>query len=483
MSSRSRRILSAVALIFYCKLLMPWSAEAQGYFYAIAHMTNNRKAVDWAVSQGANALEADLRFDADGSPKEFRHGMPCDCTCMSTLNVILGFGGVCSALGWIDPCDARTNAADLLRHIAAKPSIALLVIDSKVTWQSNTDGGRKVVELLESELFGRGFRGNVIIGVPSLDESEWLRHAALAAWVSSYRGRIYFTIDGEGRDVTGVLEELVSLPTTRIAYGTGISSCASGDYVNATLIGAANKGAGVISLNYIWTLDKKESMNQYIDAGAQGIITNYPDRLVGLLRERQIPLARAGTEMPARTDFDVSVITQTPSCNCSFKRNGCTVSWPAPAGLACHCNLAFGCTGIPVACEDPFSPFCTTPGTARENCLQGGGNCEGYLADVCRINVGPIWSQTHANQICPGTCSPQIGSWTGHWGTTVPNSMSFCQCQSTVRTIDAGLIMGQQDAENKCPQVCGNAHGEWTGHWWATVPNERAACQCAGCIP
>ena len=57
------------------------TSSASG-FYNIAHMCNNIETLDWAVDQGANAIEADLQFDDQGNPTRFYHGWPCDCTCM-----------------------------------------------------------------------------------------------------------------------------------------------------------------------------------------------------------------------------------------------------------------------------------------------------------------------------------------------------------------------------------------------------------------
>src|SRR5690349_7155197 len=50
-------------------------------FFNIAHMTNLKSAVDYAISVKANAIEMDMNFDDEGIPTDFRHGWPCDCTC------------------------------------------------------------------------------------------------------------------------------------------------------------------------------------------------------------------------------------------------------------------------------------------------------------------------------------------------------------------------------------------------------------------
>ena len=56
-----------------------------GWFYNIAHMTNTKHAVDWALAHGANAVEVDLAFTSAGGLDEFFHSKPgesCDCSCL-----------------------------------------------------------------------------------------------------------------------------------------------------------------------------------------------------------------------------------------------------------------------------------------------------------------------------------------------------------------------------------------------------------------
>lgn len=46
--------------------------------YNIAHMVNAVKQIDEWLGYGANALEVDVRFKRDGTPKYFYHQSPCD---------------------------------------------------------------------------------------------------------------------------------------------------------------------------------------------------------------------------------------------------------------------------------------------------------------------------------------------------------------------------------------------------------------------
>src|SRR5207237_7721967 len=73
----------------------------------------------------------------------------------------------------------------------------------KCDWSSDvcsSDLGAKVVALLESALFGRGFGGVVIIGSPTINTLFYLRAAADAAKSSPHGSRMYFTIDGRSEE-------------------------------------------------------------------------------------------------------------------------------------------------------------------------------------------------------------------------------------------------------------------------------------------
>ena len=48
-------------------------------FYNIAHMVNSIKEVNYYLSRGANAIEADVAFSPNGSALYTFHGYPCDC--------------------------------------------------------------------------------------------------------------------------------------------------------------------------------------------------------------------------------------------------------------------------------------------------------------------------------------------------------------------------------------------------------------------
>lgn len=48
-------------------------------FYNMAHMVNSIRLVDHYLRLGANSIETDITFGANGSPLYTYHGFPCDC--------------------------------------------------------------------------------------------------------------------------------------------------------------------------------------------------------------------------------------------------------------------------------------------------------------------------------------------------------------------------------------------------------------------
>jgi hypothetical protein len=353
------------------------SLPASNDFYVIAHMANTPGAVDWALGRGANAVEVDLEFSAVGEPRRFYHGGFCDCACLA--------GGVCSSLG-SNPCEANTPVVNLLTHLAGKPGLALVVIDSKAGDLAPTalaDAGKEVVADLDRWLFGEGYRGQVIVGVPKVAQLDYLRAAAQAANASPNRSRYWFSIDQEGDKVASTLGALATLPTRNRAFGTGISACVPGAYHSAITRAAANERAGASALTYVWTIDKASSMVAYLQAGARGIMTNHPGRLARLAAERGMRLVSAGSGLtPASSD---RVTANLGSCDCDYHPGGCAISRAAPANQACQCTYkgAWTCGGRLVACRDPRSPQCLRPDTSIQACAQGGGDCGGYQNATC----------------------------------------------------------------------------------------------------
>eukprot|EP00727_Mastigamoeba_balamuthi_P010514 m51a1_g6085 putative sphingomyelin phosphodiesterase d (201) ;mRNA; f:13935-18042 len=160
----------AVALLHLTALAAAAVAREEQRVLGVAHMVNDARVIEWALAQGAGALEADLNFDgATGEPTVFTHGGLCDCTVLCPLRALCPAASVCSAL-WdasgARPCGASTPAAELLEAVAAqRERVQLLYVDSKVQGAApalQAAAGKHLVAALASRLFARGYAGSVL---------------------------------------------------------------------------------------------------------------------------------------------------------------------------------------------------------------------------------------------------------------------------------------------------------------------------------
>jgi hypothetical protein len=238
--TRSPATLLATALA--CVSLMTFVAAANSPPYVMfAHASNSLEAVRWAMGQGANGVEMDIRFGqaqdklqlaAPGavgpndvlefrnspysSNEPFTPGLPCDCVAGNTCadrnadvcNHMVGVGTECSSLAAKDgsnpcsPCIMRTPAKAMMELLASyKHKLAVVYLDSKVDAvdapPNLAQAGTNIVAYVEKHLFGSGYRGQVIVSCPSTDQMAYLQAAVAAAKSSPNSGSYYFTIDGQ----------------------------------------------------------------------------------------------------------------------------------------------------------------------------------------------------------------------------------------------------------------------------------------------
>ncbi|CAL4136939.1 unnamed protein product [Meganyctiphanes norvegica] len=172
----------------------------------IAHGTNDLYSVEWAIAAGANSVEGDLQFDlTTGDPTMFYHGNLCDCLCYE-LTFANKTGNVCSIP---NVCTRSTPPDEWLSILLGFPSLSMIYIDSKTNSLSvdvQRLAGPKVIRMVESNLFDKGFKGNVVIG--SKLEKQYLEAVATQAHKSVYASRIFLTYDEGKTDPTSKLDFL-----------------------------------------------------------------------------------------------------------------------------------------------------------------------------------------------------------------------------------------------------------------------------------
>jgi hypothetical protein len=302
---------------FLIACLLPLSffataAQADVLYYNIAHAVNHSKYIDWAVSNGANGIEADLRFTDNGDVLKFQHGTICECQfptgwyawnetdiCVQMMSVSPTYKPdpdlpkTETIKSGKDACLVNETARGFMNTLATKSSIALFIVDSKVggsvaaSQAARAAAGRNVIAALVKDLFGKGYKGKVIVGVDKEKFHAYIMAAAQAARSTAYANRIYFSIDENGNKeeyALSAIELLNEYAPGKVAYGNGISANFDGNYEKVFKTGVAAEKQGRVQFNYIWTLDKPNPMKTYLSLGVRGIMTNSPKTLQNALK-------------------------------------------------------------------------------------------------------------------------------------------------------------------------------------------------------
>ena len=258
-------------------------------------MANIVAAVDNYYSQGVNGIEADLRFSSKGNPTEWKHGAPCDCTCKPRFFITKY--NICKMKKPV--CRSGTKAKKLLEYIAKFP-FRLFLVDSKVDDLSGAaldTAGKKVINYVDKYLFAKGFKGQVSISCAKLKSSRYITAAVKAVEQSKWKSRIFFTIDQEKDNYSGVYNFLKNLTKNRI-FGTGTSACATGTYYKGIKEAAKAQKKQENGLTYIWTIDKDSSIEKYLKKGANGIMSNVPHDVIKIIKKLGGRMANSNDWIP-----------------------------------------------------------------------------------------------------------------------------------------------------------------------------------------
>ncbi len=324
-----------------------------------AHMVNTVKAVNWAMGIGVNGLEIDLRFNSINMPSKFKHSSlfePCDC---SAGDGYLSGDNVCKHMGFF-MCHASTPAADLLSHLAKvqfSNQLAVIYIDSKVdTSDAPPDisiAGTNVIAFLDTNLFAKGYKGQVIISTGDIKYIAYTKRAIEAANSSSNKSRYYFTFDGLSstpnispspevatQEFQVAIKALIDLGTANRVYSVGISKTMPGTFYNQVSLSTYNKKTGVLAATGVWTLDSKDSMNKYLSYDVDSIMTNVPGDALSVFTDLHIPLAKPGEALRASTNNDLVLklpdgeVCESDS-NCRLGHCGCSPAKDRTAKVCC----------------------------------------------------------------------------------------------------------------------------------------------------
>jgi len=101
-------------------------------------------------------------------------------------------------------------------------------------------------------------------------------------------------------------------------------------------------------------------------------------------------------------------------------------------------------------------------------------------ANTVTLPSAGAWSSADAHGVCHAEA--RSATWTGHWNTVEWNRMSVCGCTVGVASearfdVQAGPIWSHSHARQVCPQVCASAR--WTGQWTRTSRYQPGTCTLA----
>ena len=298
--------------------------------------------LDWV--NNANAIESDLKFNADGSPHKFYHGFPCDC------------GRTCTYEG-----DVIAHL-DTIRHKAQDKSqnLALFWIDLKLSSSGITDffsSGQKLAEVMtrSGSLFppGENVPINVLLGAETLAEKDFFR--GFRQYISNKRPQLLQKFGYDFSDTSHSVDEILDTfdrlgIKENIWIGDGITNCLPRSTTRLEKILAKRdsySGSGLAPFKvYAWTFDKKSSMRKYLQLGVDAIIANYPNRMKDLVEDEfhnSLSLATHATDPWERIKASEAIPSLAQGCQwstCWEYTNPDTWCWTPT-----KCNKASDCWG------------------------------------------------------------------------------------------------------------------------------------------
>ncbi|RWS07414.1 hypothetical protein B4U79_07515 [Dinothrombium tinctorium] len=259
-------------------------------FYNIAHMVNSIKEINYYLSRGANAIEADVSFSPNGTALYTFHGYPCDC---------------------FRHCNEREEIRKYLEYVneITKPEsalykrkLALLFLDLKISNlppSSKAPAGQDLADKIIAHLFeggkttskvylllsiGHVYDSDFVLGFQNELESRGLEHL---------NKRIGWDV-GLNDPLNSVISMWQKIEViNNIWQGDGRSNCISPFYNLGRLTQILQRRDELnmmvddkyIDKVYHWTIDLTQNLRASLRTGVDGIITNHPERLVNILRE------------------------------------------------------------------------------------------------------------------------------------------------------------------------------------------------------
>lgn len=219
-------------------------------FYAVAHRSNSAKAVERALTDGANAMEFDVRvhkgrFCANHDPVTIL--VPCE-----PLDALLDF--------------VRTQVQQ--QKARGSHSLGLIFYDFKNDGGLEGAGGRLLALIRKHLTDTTGV--HTLISIATLKDQRFFDGA-----LNSLRSGEALAVDFD-KDPDAVSAFFLEKGVRNFAFGDGccvVCSCPGAKTAIERAVALREKH-GDIKLIYIWTLGQETSMREFIDIGVDGIFAN-----------------------------------------------------------------------------------------------------------------------------------------------------------------------------------------------------------------
>ncbi|CAN7982410.1 unnamed protein product, partial [Ixodes hexagonus] len=256
-------------------------------FFNIAHMVNSIKEIDQYLRLGANAIEADVTFNSDGTAKQTFHGSPCDCfrNCFQRENIV----------DYLEYVRKVTSTSDA----KYKDHVALLFLDLKVTDlspDSKTKAGKDIAKKLLDHLWYNvdvNKTVNVLLSIGHVSDKDVFKgtlETIMKHGDPELAEKIGFDVGlNDPLDEISKMYSELGIDHNRW-QGDGVSNCLS-------LFRPANRLKEALRYRdsrtdrsyadkvYHWTIDLSSAIRSSIRMGVDGIITNYPERVSTIIME------------------------------------------------------------------------------------------------------------------------------------------------------------------------------------------------------
>nr|ANY30969.1 loxtox protein [Loxosceles similis] len=253
--------------------------------WIMGHMVNSIGQIDEFMRLGSNSLEFDINFDKDAKPVYTYHGVPCDCFRSCLYWEYIG--------DYLTALRERTTPG----NPKYRENLSLLVFDLKTNslYDSQAaEAGRNLADDIFKYYWNEGNNGGrayMIISIPNLEHYDLItafKHKFTSNGHEDLLDYVGFDFSANDNipDVERVFEKVkVSGVPDRVWQSDGITNCIARSLDRVKEAVKERDAGGIINKIYVWTLDKVSSIKEALDAGVDGVMTNHPDVVVGVLRE------------------------------------------------------------------------------------------------------------------------------------------------------------------------------------------------------